>query len=99
MQIVIDIPEEEYEFCKKQWDTECLDTLMIAVKYGTPLPKGHGKLKDADKIANEFSALSDNWDPCRNEYETGRCESYYHAVDVINDAQTIIEADRAESEE
>ena len=39
MQIVIDIPEEEYALCKKQWDTECLDTLMIAVKYGTPLPK------------------------------------------------------------
>lgn len=38
MQIVIDIPEEEYEFCKRQWDTECLDVLMTAVKYGTPLP-------------------------------------------------------------
>lgn len=48
MQIIIDIPEEEYALCKKQWDTECLDTLMIAVKYGTPLPKGHGRLKDVD---------------------------------------------------
>lgn len=47
MKIVIDIPEEEYALCKKEWDTECLDTLMIAVKYGTPLPKGHGRLIDA----------------------------------------------------
>ena len=38
MQIVIDISEEEYRLCKKQWDTECLDPLMMAVKYGTPIP-------------------------------------------------------------
>lgn len=39
MQIVIDIPEDEYEFCKRQYDTECLDGLTIAVKYDTPLDK------------------------------------------------------------
>lgn len=44
MQIVIDIPEEEYKLCKRQYDTECLDTLMIAVKYGTPLPEHYGRL-------------------------------------------------------
>ena len=50
MKLVIDIPEEEYALCKKEWDTECLDTLMIAVKYGTPLPKGHGRLVDMSEV-------------------------------------------------
>lgn len=47
IELVIKISEEEYEFCKRQYDTECLDVLMIAVKYGVPLPKGHGRLADA----------------------------------------------------
>lgn len=50
IEVVIRISEEEYAFCKEQWDTECSDILMIAVKYGIPLPKGHGKLIDADKL-------------------------------------------------
>lgn len=37
MKVIVEIPEEEYELCKKQYDTECLDVLMITVKYGTPL--------------------------------------------------------------
>ena len=54
IELVIKIPEEEYELCKKQYDTECLDVLMTAVKYGTPLPKGHGRLIDADyKVSSD----------------------------------------------
>ena len=56
IELVIKIPEEEYALCKKQWDTECLDTLMIAVKYGTPLPKHHGRLIDADDLREDFKA-------------------------------------------
>ena len=81
IELVIKISEEEYAFCKKQWDTECLDTLMIAVKYGTPLPKGHGRLKDTDKI------ISDG-------ISKGLCDWY----DEMKYADTIIEADKAESE-
>ncbi len=54
IELVIKIPEEEYEFCKRQYDTECLDVLMIAVKYGTPLPKGHGRLIDAGKYRKDM---------------------------------------------
>lgn len=38
MKLVIDIPEEEYEFCKNQWDAECLDIPTISVKNCIPLP-------------------------------------------------------------
>lgn len=79
MEIVIKIPNEEYEFCKRQWDTECLDTLMIAVKYGVPLPKGHGRLIDADKIS--FSQFFDAGD-------------YAQARRGIYEAPTIIEAEK-----
>lgn len=61
-EIVIKIPEEEYELCKKQYDTECLDVLMIAVKYGIPLPKGHGDLIDRkDLIENGTSKGFCDW--------------------------------------
>lgn len=56
MQLVIDIPEEEYALCKKQWDTECLDTLMIAVKYGTPLQKVKDRI---DQKQYDFMADGD----------------------------------------
>ena len=84
IEVVIKIPEEEYELCKRQYDTECLDTLMIAVKYGTPLPKGHGNLKDMDDIYETLEGWED---------DTG------WIVDAIDwQAPTIIEADKTKSE-
>lgn len=57
MQILIDIPEEvkseidcaddeTYQSTISWYDT----TLYCAIKNGTPLPKGHGRLIDASKI-------------------------------------------------
>jgi hypothetical protein len=47
MQVVIDIPETYYEYCKKLEDAI---EIQLAVKNGTPLPKRHGRLIDADAI-------------------------------------------------
>lgn len=47
MQIVIDIPEDLYEECKRLGDKR--DTLFESIRNATPLPKGHGRLIDADK--------------------------------------------------
>lgn len=87
MQIVIDIPEEEYNECKMQVGLmkqegiiiESLNTaLRIFVANGTPLPKGHGAIKDVSQI--EIPMCEDR------AYETW--------VQVaINAAPTIIEAD------
>lgn len=52
MQIVIDIPEEVYRKAKETHDVMC-DSVWLGIKYGTPLPKGHGRLKDIDKIIND----------------------------------------------
>jgi len=94
MQIVIDIPEEEYALCKRQWDTECLDTLMIAVKYGTPLPKGHGRLIDADGAIQRLCGKS-----CGCTLEECGYEVPCFSVQRINSAPTIIEADTESEKE
>ena len=55
MQIVIDIDEEDYnvilanaDFYKEQhWGVA---EVWDAIVGGTPLPKGHGRLKDIDKV-------------------------------------------------
>ena len=92
MHVVIDIPEEEYEFCTGRWDTECLDVLTIAVKYGTPLPKGHGRLIDENYLLSilrceEYETCT--WRNC-SECNREKCIKERHIVS----APTIIEADK-----
>ena len=48
-EIVIKLPEEEYEEIINSEDCG-LHTLTRAIANGTPLPKGHGRLIDADAI-------------------------------------------------
>ena len=54
MQIVIDIPTEDYE--KMKWTSvkngakNELDYMRSLILNGTPLPKGHGRLIDADAL-------------------------------------------------
>ena len=82
MHVVIDIPEEEYEFCTGRWDTECLDVLTIAVKYGTPLPKGHGRIGDFDAFLKGFL-----FDKRADNLECGR-------IRKLIEQTTIIQADK-----
>lgn len=61
MQIVIDISEEEYQTYINHTEA-ILDSsiplvhqdLLRAVINGTPLPEGHGRLIDADKLRAEY---------------------------------------------
>ena len=53
MKVIIEIPEEEYT----RWITDGeIDALIVrdALRNGIPLPKGHGRLIDADKIEFEY---------------------------------------------
>lgn len=84
MQIVIDIPEETYDFIKRTgYHTQ---SLYKAIKNGTPLPKGHGRLIDADAI---------NIHDVSPAYGM---EVYGVTQDDIEYEPTILEADKAESE-
>ena len=79
MKLVIEIPEKYYELFKRE---DCLAEGYIA--NGTPLPKGHGRLIDADLLKHNMKfvcmgvmAGSDTFDEPLNE---------------IDRAETIIEA-------
>ena len=76
MQVVIDVPDEEYEIIKNT--TIGINWYQYLIKHGTPLPKGHGAIKDVSQI--EIPMCEDS--------------SYERWVQVaINSAPTIIEAD------
>ena len=84
MQIVIKIDEKYYKFIKElveNFDYNYTPWNLIA--NGTPLPKGHGRLKDIDRLESH------------DEYDgQGFTKSVYK--DDIDSAQTIIEADKGE---
>lgn len=85
MRIVIEIDEDLYEMCRDSLGDE--DNIEGIIANGIPLPKGHGRLIDADKLIQE--------------YRTSNIVSIYGEQIVIKvyRAPTIIAADKAESEE
>lgn len=96
MKLIIDIDEELYEAYKgrpPRLGDEGMDMIAQAIANGTPVPKGHGRLKDTDYI-KLFSIDHDSWNGV--EYE-----GVIKVVPVISidNASTIIEADKeAENE-
>lgn len=79
MQIVIDMSEHEYEVALR--DGWVHGFYSEKIKNGTPLPKGHGRLIDADAL--DFEEV-DFYSP----------DSCYEVYRIINDAPTIVEADK-----
>lgn len=55
MKIVIDIPEERYEFIKGL-DNTCYD-IHTAIAQGIPLPEGHGDLIDRDILLQNWKVI------------------------------------------
>lgn len=85
IEIVIKIPEGlKKDFELEQWTALSCMEMKDALMNGTPLPKGHGRLKDADNIKTAFPS---------GEYV--RTESVRATIDHED---TIIEADKEESE-
>ena len=64
-----------------------IQTVCEALNNGTPLPKGHGRLKDENEIKQMIEDAK-----VKNE------SSKIFAENIIKFASTIIEADEAESE-
>lgn len=97
VKLVIEIDEEQ----KKMVDAimelppQVENDLISAIRHGAPLPKGHGRLVDIGKIDED---RMDSNNPII--YSTINGE-YIEAIslDYLNSLPTIIEADKAESEE
>ena len=84
IELVIKVPEDTYKDIIKNGFIYDEDNEVVthAIMNGTPLPKGHGKLKDADKIVAEIDSAYPNLD--RQDIKQW----------VFN-AETIIEADKS----
>ena len=59
MQVAIDIDENLYTRLFDNGDIDAVDMLKacIAIRKGTPIPKCHGRLIDADKLWNAYHDL------------------------------------------
>jgi hypothetical protein len=84
MQIVIDIDDKDYQLIK---DGHIPFNVLDAIKNGIPLPKRHGRLIDAD------DCKKNKRDFCE---ESTRTNWYDTIDDLLDDAPTIIEADKGE---
>lgn len=86
IELVIKISEEDFERCKKRFQMR-VNIMGDAIANGIPLPKGHGRLIDADSMKTMKNIQSAN----------------FNAVELIRlwiDKQPIIiKADKVESEE
>ena len=88
VELVIKIPEElknninEDNYRTLIWWYDT--TLYLAIKHGNPLPKGHGDLIDESDLIPD------------SDYEDGMF--YAVSIEQINNAPTIIEADKEEQE-
>lgn len=94
VELVIKIPEILYKHIMsmqlfilgRRSGKTTLAIIIAAIKNGTPLPKGHGVLKDADVMRNKL---------CTHEAsELFGSTTCAEILDFINDEKPIIEADR-----
>ena len=94
MQIVIDIPEDEYNIAKYgQYGNINIDIVRKALANGTPLPKGHGRLIDENKLLENLK------ESANHHANNSREESLlYRDRVIVMEQPTIIDADK-ESEE
>lgn len=82
MQMVIDIPKYVYEDIKEVYEhNHTVEATYSYIYHGTPLPKGHGRLIDAEVFTNNVVKYSH--------------QSTKTIGQALADAPTIIEADKA----
>ena len=118
MQIVIEISEEMKDTCDNDAFEQATNyvswfngTLVMAIKNGTPLPEGHGRLIDADAfIKNRTEISCENCDR-RRGMKNGKLKFVYEIggvpcracdigdmIDCVDDAEVVIPADKGDEE-
>jgi len=97
VEVVVRLPRDIYDMFVKNAETIKANPLSFqtinAVLNGTVLPKGHGRLIDADELISKICGNS-----CGCHLEECGNDNPCYSVTRISSAQTIIEADNAESE-
>ena len=91
IELVIKIDEEIYQHTREYvvggFNIDNDTKLFIAIKNGKPLPKGHGRLIDADALVKKMEEREEKLKDDRSMWETAGVET---ALDMF--APTIIEA-------
>jgi len=96
IKLIIEIDNSIYDICKSVRDlpldeNDIMSSLIMqSVANGTPLEKGHGRLIDADKYRHMWV---DTFDSCYGN----ACSKLFK--DSVDNADTIIEADKRGDEE
>lgn len=96
VELVIKIPEEIYQHYKKVWQKRRGSIPESCIAFGTPLPKGHGRIGDLDELEHRISNFVEHDANITDEYTVIRQR---FIVDGIRQTQTLIEADKTESDE
>lgn len=98
MQIVVTLSEREYALMKSFIENGMGDNVMRAICNGQVLPKGHGRLVDADKLKTEMECgiragnLEEGYEKYQHILDMDGC------VEAVAYADTIIEADKENEE-
>ena len=85
MKLVIDIPEDEYERLQRDAGWTNLERYREVIKNGTPLPEGHGRLVDADRLEQTQNERLQN-----GEIKIWELKLITSALD---EAETVVDAD------
>lgn len=107
VELVIKIPEEDFEHIKlvAEMQKEEAGLLIMPHSYtlianGVPLPKGHGRLIDADAfIKAECSQCDGYCDVCDCDCLNCKFEHRCEFIKDIDSADVIVEADKEGAEE
>ena len=103
MQIVINIPDYDYSQIKEYYEkNDTVEATYSYIYHGTPLPKGHGRLIDADNVIplalkEKTLVLKDTNLIAISSREFVIDYLLRDVRDYINNMPTIIEADEKES--
>lgn len=92
MKVIVDIPNWLYNAIMEHKEPHYSKSLGEAVRDGTPLPKGHGKLGDLDSIMND---INDSINEMTNIGISVDGQYLWAKLnDVVDNAPVIIEADK-----
>lgn len=93
MKLVIDIDDEDYKRIKDIPNVfnSLTSRAYSAIRKGTPLPKGHGRIMDVDKVIKKMEEREEQLKDDRSIWETAGVET---ALDMFGEA--IIEAESEE---
>lgn len=96
MNLAIFIPEQLYaNIIEDNCSMADMRILLTIIKHGTPLPKGHGRLIDADALKKDDEVTI--W-KTRDSSRTGKTLKFFSELFIkkIEDAPTIIEAEEGD---